>query len=158
MKQKDNNRIGLSGTVEGIKYRLGVPNPYNRRRLTRLGPRHLLALRVLLSFVDASRLDQRFAVSKTLFTRRFPEQDSWSLLISLLECWVRTSTANAIVISGFAAVNFWDDRGRWTAFVRFEEDIIPIIKGMLDVGLSNPPARQKKTPAENESPPNRKSP
>src|SRR5690348_3005894 len=90
--KKKKAAIGLSGTINGVKFRLGISNPYTRRKPAMLGPQHLKALRALLTFVDPSDLGRDLVIDETAFIRQFPGENILPNLKSLLDCWVSTST------------------------------------------------------------------
>lgn len=126
--------IRLSGEINGVRYRFGVRNPFSRRNPAPLDERHLPALRALLGFVDPGDLEKRFAISEVEFNRRCPAEHAWSLLVGILTCWVRTSTVSTTVDSHFASPSFQEnlDGTERIAYVRFSEDVIPILKAMLE--------------------------
>jgi hypothetical protein len=76
--ERREHSIRISGTINGIRYRLGVPNPFNRRRNpASLDARHLPAF-ALFGFVDPARLEKGFAISEVQFTCRFQAENAWS--------------------------------------------------------------------------------
>lgn len=130
-KQRGGDPFRLSGTINGVKYRLGVANPYNRRQLVILGPRHLQALRLLLQWVDPACLETTFVIDEAEFARRF-SKNALLLLKTLITCWVRTrSTAGTIVVARFAAVSFYEDPQAKTILITFSATIVPVLKGLI---------------------------
>lgn len=127
------SRIRLSGTVNGVKYRIGVPNPFNRRRNpTPLDARHLPVLHALLRFVDAAHPEKQFEISDAEFTGSLPNENAWLLLVDLLTCWVRTRTGGTTIDSHFATVSFCKHQERMTAFVSLSEHIIPVLRSGIN--------------------------
>lgn len=121
--------VRLSGTRNGVEYRIGVANPLLRRRIApALDARHLAALHTFLGFVDPDHLGKPFSISEAEFTQRFPEENAWSLLVDLFTCWVRTSTGNTTIHSHFATVSFCKRAERMTAFVVLSEHILPVLR------------------------------
>ena len=129
----------LSGTTSGIKYRLGVANPFDRRKPELLNQAHLQALRVLLGFVEPSCLGKRFEVCEPEFARRFRAKDALPLLKALLLCWVRTTTSDTTVVSRYASVTFYKTVDRRTIFVTFSDSIIPVLRRMMSGVLQSRP-------------------
>ena len=129
-----NDAVRLSGKINGVEYRLGVPNPFNGRNPAPLDESHLPALRALLSFVDADHLERKLTISKAEFTRRLPAEGAWTLLVDILICWVRTCSEGTTVDSHFGCASFEeniDGTGK-TACVIFGQNMIPVIKGMVE--------------------------
>ena len=146
MRTRDRETLQLSGTLNGVIYRLGVPNPLNDQNPTPLDERHLPALRALLGFVDPAHVEKTIVIRQLEFARRFPAEHAWSFLVDLLTCWVGTITARGTVVSHFATVSFEENRNgsERTTFVTFDENVISVIKGMLDT--SAPTRRRKSAP------------
>ena len=86
---KRSRRIRLEGVAGGAEYVIGVPDPFTRRRRSRLGKNHLRALHVLLSFVAVGRLEEEFSVSKSSYEERFSGKNGWGTALELLDSWYR---------------------------------------------------------------------
>jgi len=155
MKRKNNtpkpsraSKPRLSGTVGSIKYRLGAANPLNGRRTAVLGPGHLEALRVLLTFADPKRLGKEFVVCGEEYAQRFPADQDLYLVITLLMSWARTTSQNSIHAFHFADFKSVEQAGRRTLFVRLSNRTIPILEAMVG---TVPPGSAKPMPQSTEA-------
>jgi hypothetical protein len=100
-------RPKLSGTVAGVRYTIGVPDPITGQPSPNLEFKHLKALMILLSWARSpEKLGDWFLVSADEFTHIIiGEEDGIDLLFPLLRSWVRTSRPDeAPEVSQFAAI------------------------------------------------------
>ena len=130
MKKYSVTRIHLSGTVGKNKYRIGVANPcYYRRRGPAFGPKHLRALRALITFLGWESLDQQVVIEEDEFARHFPEKDGVQYLKSVLFCWLRiTMPSRMTETATFASMMLYQTKERRSIITRLNSTTVDLLR------------------------------
>ena len=121
----------LSATVAAVTYCIGVPDPISGQPSPKLGPRHLKALLVLLSWARSpERFDDWFLVSEEQFYHiTIGAKDGKELLIPLLRSWVRTSRHDDVpAVSQFAAIAVLKTPPGDEYNIRFCDEMVPVLQ------------------------------
>ena len=126
-------RPKLSGTVAGVTYCIGVPDPITGQPGPGLEFRNLKALMVLLSWARSpEKLEDWLLFSKDEFFQiTIGEEDGMELLFPLLRSWVRTCpTHEGSVVSQFAAIAVLEVPRCPEYAIRFCNEMIPVLQAM----------------------------
>ena len=128
-------RPKLSGTVAGVTYCIGVPDPITGQPGPGLEFRHLKALMVLLSWARSpQKLGDWFLVSEhEFFEITIGEDDGTDLLFPLLRSWVRTCRPDeAPVVSQFAAIAVIEGPQCPEYDIRFCGEMVPVLQAFYE--------------------------
>lgn len=124
-------RPRLSGTVAGVTYCIGVPDPITGQPGPGLEFKHLKALMILLSSACSSEsLEDWFLVSQDEFLQiTIGEEDGLELLVPLLRSWVRTSpTDEGSVVSQFATIAVLEVLRCPEYAINFCREMVPVLQ------------------------------